>query len=172
MNRSMHERDEVNPAIRRALVALAEDDAGSGTSPGVEDRLLQEVRSIARRRRRRIQTWGIGVAAAVLCAATLTQWRRASEEPALPAGERTAVAAREVATEFFPLSYASVPATSGHIVRLELPRSALLGFGFGTTDAIRASDAPPTVHADVVVGDDGLARSVRFVLPRTEERRP
>ncbi len=168
----MQEPDEVDPAIRRALAALAEDDAGLGTSPGVEDRLREKVRSIARHRRRPIQMWGIGVAAAVLLTATLTQWRGASEEPALPAGEPTGVAAREVATEFFPLSYASVPATSGHIVRLELPRSALLAFGFGTTDVIRASDAPAMVHADVVVGEDGLARSVRFVLPRTEEKRP
>jgi len=28
------------------------------------------------------------------------------------------------------------------------------------------------VYADVVVGEDGLARSVRFLLPRTEEKRP
>ena len=168
----MQEPDEVDPAIRRALAALAEDDAGSGTSPGVEDRLRRAVRSIARRRRRRIQMWGVGSAAAVLLAASLTQWRGTPKEPAPPAGEPSEAAAREVATEFFPLTYASVPATSGHIVRLELPRSALLAFGFGTTDVIRASDAPAMVYADVVVGEDGLARSVRFVLPRTEEKRP
>jgi hypothetical protein len=163
--------DEVDPAIRRALVALADDDAALGTSPDVEDRLREAVRSIAKGRRQRIQLWGIGMAAAVVLAAALTQWRGESEL-VRPAGGPTAAAAGEVATEFFPLSYASVPATSGLIVRLELPRSALLAYGFGTTDVIRASDAPTMVYADVFVGEDGLARSVRFVLPRTEEKRP
>jgi len=73
----MQEPDEMVSAIRRALVALAEDDAGSGTSAGVEDRLREAVRSIARSRRRRVQLWGIGIAATVLLAATLTRWRGA-----------------------------------------------------------------------------------------------
>jgi hypothetical protein len=168
----MQEPDDVDPAIRRALVALAEDDAGSGASLGVEDRLREAVRSIARSRRRRVRLWGIGMAATVLLAATLTRWRGAPDERVLPAGAPTGIAALEVATEFFPLPYASVPSITAYTVRLELPRSALLTFGFGTADLFRALNAPETVYADVVVGEDGLARSVRFLLPRTAEKRP
>ena len=92
----MQEPDEVDPAIRRALVALAEDDAGSGTCVGVEDRLREAVRSIARSRRRRVHLWSIGMAATVLLAAGLTRPRGAPHELMLPTGAPTGIAAPEV----------------------------------------------------------------------------
>lgn len=70
----------------------------------------------------------------------------------------------EVATDFMPLPYSAVPLTNGQIVRLEVPRSALVSFGLLPVDSV---DRAPggTVLADVIVGDDGLARAVRFVRP-------
>lgn len=67
----------------------------------------------------------------------------------------------EVTSEFFPLMYSNVPVTNGQTVRLELPQAALASFG------LEADDASGTVLADVVVGQDGLARAVRFVRPPT-----
>jgi len=60
-----------------------------------------------------------------------------------------------------PLTYSGVPISGGQVVRLEVPRTALAAFGL-TADA-QTAPSTDTVLADVVVGDDGLARAVRFV---------
>jgi hypothetical protein len=71
-----------------------------------------------------------------------------------------AVVTRELVTEFFPLRYSNVPARGGYVVRMQVPRTALASFG-ATAPAGVSND--PNILADVVVGDDGLARAVRFV---------
>jgi len=61
-----------------------------------------------------------------------------------------------------------VPARGGYVVRMQVPRSALASFGA----AAFASDTPASnVLADVVIGNDGLARAVRFVQV-VNDRRP
>jgi hypothetical protein len=62
-----------------------------------------------------------------------------------------------------PLMYGNVPMTDGHLVRLEVPRLALARFGLASPDMIVAEAAGRTVLVDVLVGEDGLARAVRFV---------
>jgi hypothetical protein len=64
-------------------------------------------------------------------------------------------------TEYFPLEYSNVPVTDGQTLRLELPRTVLSSFG------LEADSTSGTVLADVIVGQDGLARAVRFVQPAT-----
>jgi hypothetical protein len=51
------------------------------------------------------------------------------------------------------------PIDSGSVVRIELPRSALESFGF----PMNMERAGERIKADVVVGNDGLARAIRFV---------
>jgi hypothetical protein len=67
----------------------------------------------------------------------------------------------EIATDFFPLvnreSLAEMD--SGQVVRVELPRTALMSFGL----PMNMDRAGERIKADVVVGDDGLARAIRFV---------
>jgi hypothetical protein len=71
--------------------------------------------------------------------------------------------------EFYPLEYSNVPVTNGHFVRIAVPRSAPVAFGL---DPINFVSAPRgAVLADVFVGEDGLARAVRFVRPGTDEAR-
>ena len=67
----------------------------------------------------------------------------------------------EIATDFFPLvnREALTQLDSGQLVRVELPRSALMSFGL-PMNMERASER---IKADVVVGEDGLARAIRFV---------
>jgi hypothetical protein len=67
----------------------------------------------------------------------------------------------EIVTGFFPLTYAGDLAAleSGHVLRIEMPRSALVSFGL----PMNMERAQETVKADVVVGTDGLARAIRFV---------
>ena len=67
----------------------------------------------------------------------------------------------EVATEFMPLGYAG-PINlqdGGQLVRVELPRSAMLSLGL----PVNMDRYSQRVKADVFVGVDGLARAIRFV---------
>ena len=152
----------MTPAFR----ALNEADAGMQPSPVVEARLLNEVRAIARTRRTRTTVALLAAAAAIVIAVAISFWR-SDRSPAPDARQPAPVtaAAGDVATEFFPLAFAYVPAFSTHIVRLVLPRRSLASFGLGSFEIDAGSAA--TVTADVVVGEDGLARYVRFVRPAT-----
>lgn len=68
----------------------------------------------------------------------------------------------ELATNFYPLPYGSgLPLDEGwEIVRVNLPRSALATLGVPLSGE-QASAA--TIKADLVLGEDGLARAIRFV---------
>ena len=64
----------------------------------------------------------------------------------------------EIATDFIALSY--LPATeSGQIVRVKVPRSMLVSLGV-TTNVEKPSEL---VNAEVIVGDDGGTRAIRFL---------
>ena len=67
----------------------------------------------------------------------------------------------EIATDFIPLMNRETLAQmdGGQVMRVELPRSALISFGL-PMDMERAGER---IKADVVVGNDGLARAIRFV---------
>ena len=67
----------------------------------------------------------------------------------------------EIATDFIPLMNRETLAQmdGGQVMRIELPRSALMSFGL-PMDMERAAER---IKADVVVGNDGLARAIRFV---------
>lgn len=93
--------------------------------------------------------------------------RRTSQSAKAGRSERSAggvnkpTADSEIATDFIPLmnreSFAQLD--GAQVVRVELPRSALMSFGL-PMDMERAAER---IKADVVVGNDGLARAIRFV---------
>lgn len=66
----------------------------------------------------------------------------------------------EVATDFLPLTYVD-PASqqSGQIVRVKMARSTLIAFGV----PMNMERSGELIMADVLVGDDGLPRAIRFV---------
>ena len=68
---------------------------------------------------------------------------------------------REIATDFIPLVQGGRfgQADGGHLVRVELPRSAMVSFGL----PVNFERAGGRVKADVLLGDDGIARAIRFV---------
>jgi hypothetical protein len=70
-------------------------------------------------------------------------------------------ALEEVTTEYLPLTYVAYTdeADGGHVVRVQVPRSALLTLGV----PLGAAPSAELVKADVIVGDDGLARAIRLV---------
>jgi len=67
----------------------------------------------------------------------------------------------ETVTDYIPLTYLAdaTAVESGTVLRVELPPSALIAVGLPAP--VERSDS--RVKADVVVGDDGVARAVRFV---------
>jgi hypothetical protein len=165
---------EVNEPLSRALKAMAEDDATLSASASVEAQLLEDVRATGRVRLRAVALVGLA-AAAVLAIGAAVVMRQAfgRDETArvAPAPAATSIQATAVpVTDFFALGYSDVPAFGTQIVRIEVPRSALKSFG--VTPIELGGPASSTVPADVLVGDDGLARAVRFVsVARIEETR-
>jgi hypothetical protein len=155
------------------LREVADADAASGASPAVRERLLEEVR--ARRRLRRmtaIKMYALAAGLVVACALPvwqLTTRPAVGESPravTIPSGDA------EVATAFYPLAYGAVPVTRGNIVRVAVSPTAVAALG---VEPLGGTTSPTDVLlADVVVGEDGLARAVRFVrtLPRNRLQEP
>jgi len=90
----------------------------------------------------------------------------ASPATALAGDPNTAAAngnepASEIATVFIPLAggRSFAPADSLQLMRIELPRSALVSFGL----PMNVERADQRIKADVLVGNDGIARAIRFV---------
>lgn len=84
--------------------------------------------------------------------------RAAQHKPVMPKGQ-SVHDNREVVTDFIPVVYDPEPVEHGRMVRVRLPRSALAAFGLPMNE----QHAEETIQADVVLGEDGLARAVRFV---------
>lgn len=64
-------------------------------------------------------------------------------------------------TDFILLRYGDdhKPMESGQVIRVQMPRSALITLGLPVN--VEHADVP--VKADLLVGEDGLARAIRFV---------
>jgi hypothetical protein len=75
-----------------------------------------------------------------------------------PRDDRAAIDAQG---DFIALSPSSYPLGDGMVVRVKLPRSAPALVGL----PIPGGDVSGTVTADVVLGQDGVARAIRFVQP-------
>jgi hypothetical protein len=87
---------------------------------------------------------------------------RARQRPARPKLRLIPEAEREheVMTSFIPVGLGVFgPGDRGSLIRVRLPRSALATFGLPVNEN-RAADV---VNADVLLGEDGLARAIRFV---------
>jgi len=67
----------------------------------------------------------------------------------------------EITSDFMPVGYASVSSLQegGQLVRVQLPRSALVAFGL----PMNVNRYDEKVKADVFFGSDGMARAIRFV---------
>ena len=73
----------------------------------------------------------------------------------------TSNSAAEITTDFMPVGYASATTLQdgGQLVRVELPRSALVAFGL----PMNVNRYDEKVKADVFFSADGMARAIRFV---------
>jgi len=161
------ERDEdMSRPLADAFRALADDERTLGASVSVKERLDREVAGLRSSswRAYRVAATIYALAAAVILAVLVPVWQT-SRAPRSATDGTVSMSAAEITTAFVPLTYATVPFTDGHLVRLNVPRRAAARFGLVPFDA--PDVAADTVMADVLVGDDGLARAVRFVEPLT-----
>jgi hypothetical protein len=170
--------------IPNALRALAEHDRGREAPGEVETRLLaafSRKRASGMRARRRLTTVALAtlaVAASVALFFVRPQEHREQVAPtpvkqqpvivaAEPAPERKPLPKvrplrrqpSEVVTEFFPLLDVSLPFESGELLRVTVPASTMRRVGLPVNEE-RLGDR---IYADVLVGQEGLARAIRFV---------
>jgi hypothetical protein len=169
--------------IQEALRALAESDRDKQAAPHVEAQLRHAFR---RHQARRSWQWG-AVAAVVAAAAAgvaLLVWNRPNPPRPQPARSDVIVPApiavdpapviatperkvvrvrrtqpREVVTEFFPLIDVAPAFERGAVVRVSLPAGALRNAGI----PVNEDHLTDRVQADVLVGEEGLARAIRLV---------
>ncbi len=86
---------------------------------------------------------------------------RAANRGRRPSMARTSQSPTEVATDFIPLVSRDEISSmeSGQVVRVLLPRSAMASFGLPVNQ--ERADRPVT--AQVLIGQDGVARAIRFL---------
>jgi hypothetical protein len=148
-----------------AFEELNAADRNQGASPAVEARLREEVRRLAvARRPRPMVALAIAASLILLVAASIVLVRQLGAGTSPSETSIADAGAGETLTDFVPLGYHAVPTESTHIVRLEVSRKVLASFGLLAMDAPDPSESG-TFLADVIIGDDGIARAVRFVRP-------
>jgi len=180
--------------ILHALRALAENDSGLEACPGTEELLLRKFRRRRFKMRRRRVVIGLvaaGLAAMAFVATNRPALQRqaavvppaaaiattAAASPVaviapVPTARRTVrkpVAAergtpREVFTEFFPMMDAAPAFDRGQLLRVQLPAAAMRSVGL----PVREEHLADPVQADVLVGEEGMPRAIRFVRFETQ----
>jgi len=168
--------------VIQALRALSEHDASWEASPEVEARLRVQFQTRKLRGAwRRAAVWAAAAAAALVMFFVVTN--RKPSAPALvhevvtqavavqpevaPAAvvksprrvRRPVTRPQEVVTDFFPLMDPAPPFERGQLLRVELPASAMQMVGL----PVREDRLAESVQADVLVGEEGLPRAIRFV---------
>lgn len=140
--------------------ALAHADQ-SEAPPELRDRLLIEFRrrSAHKRRLRWIPATGIAAAAAaiLLFIAIPKQPTVVSDSPA----QFAATPSDDLDSDFYPLPEADglPPLENATVVRVQMPVTSLQLMGVAVNDP----DSADSVQADILLGQDGLARGVRLV---------
>ena len=149
----------MNEDTPTGLRALGQSLRGREAPPRVERALVAEFRQRQAQRQGRGSWWRmlapVAAVAVVLIVALALNW-----QPDLPE-VAPVVAARELTTDYFPVGFGMPLDTREftQVIRISVPRSEMTQFGlpaFGNGGADR-------VQADVVLGEDGVARAIRFV---------
>lgn len=157
----MNENHEVWPQLLDDLRALASDGPREAP-PHVEARLIAEFRRRQRRRDLRIWSPALGLAAAAAIALLFWGKPGAAQKPAAVVAMQTAASGADddSAASFYPLPEAEAlpPVENAMVVRVQLPVSSLQLMGV----PIDEDRAGASVQADLLLGQDGLARGVRL----------
>jgi len=169
----MHDMTE---EYQRTIAALR-----SGSAP---ERVEQNILVAFRRQKklRAARRWGLGTLAATVAPVALgLYWMQRPDiiappsplvahivapqlvepDPAPRMRHRRMTRPEEIVSPYYPLPSAdSLPAPDAEaVVRMMVPRSTLQLVGFPLSEVPK----PEFIRADVVVGQDGMARAIRFV---------
>jgi hypothetical protein len=120
-----------------------------------EEILRRRFQARQRARRRQRAAYGLLAAAAAVVMALLIS------RPAPEGGELTAQLKEEVTTDYFPVGFAPPlrPNEFTQIIRVSVPQRELPRFGL----PVAVEGGEVLVQADIVLGEDGIARGIRFV---------
>jgi len=171
--------------VQRALRVLAEQDRELEARTEVETQVLQGFRAARRQRMmrmmRRAAIWPAAIAAAVAIAMVAPTRPKPADpprrveqpaaapvdrhgdvlaaEPVPPTRTPAAAMRREVVTQFFALTDSSLPLDRGQLLRVRVPASMMYSVGL----PVNPDRWAERVDADVLVGEEGMARAIRFV---------
>ena len=173
----------VEEQVRNALRALAEHDRQEEAPAIVEARVLRGFRQARKQRMlRRAGIWSVAIAAAII-AVLIVSAPKARLEPLNAVREPVAqplevvvpesgepllatvapkagrVVRREIVTQFFMLTDSTLPLDRGQLLRVRVPASVMYSVGL----PVNPDRWTERVDADVVVGEEGMARAIRFV---------
>jgi hypothetical protein len=159
----MNKNRELLPDLLDDLEALGSDGPREAP-PHIEERLKAEFRRL--NRRRNLVTWAPALSAAAAAGIALLLWMHGGKTdpasaPLAEAASISAPAAEEGAdASFYPLPEAeALPAVeTAMVVRVQLPVSSLQLMGVPVSE--ERGDA--SVQAELLLGQDGLARAVRL----------
>jgi hypothetical protein len=135
--------------VRETLRALADADAAVEARPEIEMNLRQAFRARRRKHVRRQGMMWAAAAAAIVLIIVFVNRKPPVVRPQPP----------EVVTDFFPLMDPAPPFQRGRILRVEVPASAMKMVGL----PVHEEHLNDPVEADVLVGEEGLPRAIRFV---------
>jgi len=156
--------------LSEAMAAAMAEDSAKQAPPYVSKMLLEGLRERRMAGHRQRMVWirrcVTGAIAAMLLIGSALMLRKAEpprshDAVTAPADEEVTGVAEtsEVTTDFIPLNYDPAPAGATSVVRVELPRTALIAFGLPVNED-RTEDL---IQADLLLDEDGLTRAVRFV---------
>ena len=165
--------------IVTALRALAEQDRDREAPAEGEDRLLAAFRKRQRRRKTRtvaLATLAVAAGITLFFARPQPQPKQIAPMPvrqkpiavsaapapmpkATPKARLTKRQPREIVTQFFPLLDVAPPFERGELLRVTVPASTMRTVGL----PVNEDHLTDRVYADVLVGQEGLARAIRFV---------
>ena len=168
--------------VQNAVRALAEHDRHEEAPAIVEARVLRGFRQARKQRMlRRAGIWSVAIAAAIVAVLIVSapkarveplnavrepvvqQFEVAVPEPGVPvlttAPKAGRVVRREVLTQFFMLTDSTLPLDRGQLLRVRVPASVMYSVGL----PVNPDRWTERVDADVVVGEEGMARAIRFV---------
>src|SRR5262249_40617910 len=125
--------------LRHAFQTIARDDAKDAerSAARIAARLTDEWRANRRTPARgpAAKAVGLAIAATLLAGLGVPVWLVTRGPRSIGSTTHALQAAPvEIRTAFLPLAYHDVPYTDGHLVRLEVPRTALAAFGLTPAD--------------------------------------
>jgi hypothetical protein len=143
--------------LTAALVGLRAQYAGRSASLAVKEAVLQALPTAPARQ----PGWKwrpLLALAATLIVAIATGWYMTRPKPVVRLARQPDAAT--VYTDFFPLSAVALERHEpAQVVRIRLPRREMRRFGFPVSEEWERY----SIEADVLIGQDGVARAVRFV---------